>query len=72
MNTKEKNIVHKMILGSQRNAQKEQGFFDGRFVTRSMDLKKHYTRKEKHKKSFVDQKKPVIFVEQKKRYEDRT
>jgi hypothetical protein len=54
MKTKEKNIVHKMILGSQRNAQKEQGFFDGRFVTRSMDLKKHYTRKEKHKKSFVD------------------
>ena len=51
MKTKEKNIVHKMILGSQRAAQKEQGFFDGRFVARSMDLKKNYTRKEKHKKS---------------------
>ena len=53
MKTKEKNIVHKMIVGNQRIAQKEQGFFDGRFVTRSMDVKKHYTRKEKHKKDLV-------------------
>jgi hypothetical protein len=54
MKTKEKNIVHKMILGSQRNVQKEQGFFDGRFVTRSMDSKKYYTRKEKHKKNLAN------------------
>jgi hypothetical protein len=54
MKAKEKNIVHKMIVGNQRIAQKEQGFFDGRFVARSMDLKKHYTRKEKHKKDLVD------------------
>lgn len=53
MKTKEKNILHKMILGSQRVAQKEQGFFDGRFVERSIDLKNNYTRKKKHKKSLV-------------------
>ena len=64
MKTKEKNILHKMILGSQRVTQKEQGFFDGRFVERAMDLKNNYTRKKKHKKSLVDQKKPCIFVEQ--------
>ena len=54
MKTKKKNILHKMILGSQRVTQKEQGFFDGRFVERSMDLKNNYTRKKKHKKSLVD------------------
>ena len=49
MKTKEKNILHKMILGSQRVTQKEQGFFDGRFVSRTEESKKKYTRKSKHK-----------------------
>ena len=52
MKTKEKNILHKMILGSQRVTQKEQGFFDGIFVERSMDLKNNYTRKKKTQKKF--------------------
>ena len=54
MKTKEKNILHKMIVGSQRKNQIEQGFFDGRFVARCEESKNKYVRKEKHKKYLVD------------------
>jgi len=39
----------KMNVGVTRNFQKEQGFFDGRFVARTEKSKKEYTRKSKHK-----------------------
>ena len=41
--------VHKGYAGVQREAKKEQGFFDGRFMTRAVKSKKEYTRKIKHK-----------------------
>lgn len=40
---------HKMKRTQIRQAQKEQGMFDGRFVTRSEEPKNLYTRKVKHK-----------------------
>lgn len=39
----------KMYTGVTRQQQVEQGFFDGRFVTRTQASKKQYTRKQKHK-----------------------
>lgn len=39
----------KMNVGVTREYQKEQGFFDGRFVSRSEKSKKLYNRKTKHK-----------------------
>ena len=48
MNTKT-NIVHQIRLGASRESQKQQGFFDGRFVARVQESKKTYTRKQKHK-----------------------
>jgi len=36
--------------GKVRDQQKEQGAFDGRFVTRSEDLKTRYKRHKKHRK----------------------
>jgi len=39
----------KMNIGVTRQFQKEQGFFDGRFVSRVQSSKKTYTRKLKHK-----------------------
>ncbi len=39
----------KMNIGVTRQFQKEQGFFDGRFVSRTEKSKKTYTRKAKHK-----------------------
>ncbi len=39
----------KMNVGVTREYQKEQGFFDGRFVSRSEVSKKLYKRKTKHK-----------------------
>lgn len=39
----------KMNVGVTRQFQKEQGFFDGRFVSRTEESKKVYTRKNKHK-----------------------
>jgi hypothetical protein len=39
----------KMNVGVTRNFQKEQGFFDGRFVSRTEKSKKQYSRKDKHK-----------------------
>ena len=49
-----KEALRKARMGSVREDQKSQGFFDGRFVERSMDLKNNYTRKKKHKKSLVN------------------
>lgn len=39
----------KMNVGATRQSQKEQGFFDGRFVTRTEKSKKDYKRNQKHK-----------------------
>ena len=39
----------KMNVGATRNSQKEQGFFDGRFVSRTESSKKDYKRNSKHK-----------------------
>ena len=39
----------KMNIGATREVQKQQGYFDGRFVERTMQSKKQYTRKQKHK-----------------------
>ena len=39
----------KMNVGATRNSQKEQGYFDGRFVSRTESSKKDYKRKQKHK-----------------------
>jgi hypothetical protein len=39
---------HKMQAGVIRKSKKEQGFFDGRFVSRVEKSKKLYTRKKKH------------------------
>jgi len=39
-----KKEVHQLIVGQQRQKQKEQGFFDGRFVQRAIPLKKIYRR----------------------------
>ena len=44
-----KTATIKMNVGVTREYQKEQGFFDGRFVSRSESSKKLYTRKSKHK-----------------------
>jgi hypothetical protein len=44
-----KEALRKARMGSVREDQKAQGFFDGRFVTRCEEDKKKYTRKEKHK-----------------------
>ena len=44
----------KMKLGVTRENQKEQGYFDGRFVERSEKLKNKYKRKPKHKNKSYD------------------
>lgn len=44
----------KMNIGVARKYQKEQGFFDGRFVSRTERNKKAYTRKNKHKSKHDD------------------
>jgi hypothetical protein len=46
---KDKEKVHKLIVGKQREKQISQGFFDGRFVERTEESKKIYQRKSKHK-----------------------
>ena len=43
--------LHTLKLGVNRASQKEQGFFDGRFVSRTERDKTKYSRKLKHKKS---------------------
>jgi hypothetical protein len=42
----------KMNIGVVRELQKQQGYFDGRFVSRTTPSKKQYTRKQKHKNQF--------------------
>jgi hypothetical protein len=46
----QKDKLHKMTVGKQREKQVEQGFFDGRFVQRAEESKKVYKRKDKHPK----------------------
>lgn len=45
--------THQIRLAASRDSQREQGYFDGRFVERSIPSKKNYTRKQKHKKSDI-------------------
>ena len=42
--------IHKQISGNQREIKKEQGFFDGRYITRAVKSKKVFLRTIKHKK----------------------
>lgn len=42
--------IHKGILSRQRKKMKEDGFFDGRYVTRAEPNKKKYSRKGKKQK----------------------
>ena len=44
--------LFKIKIGASRKSQKEQGFFDGRFVQRSEVSKKIYNRKKEVKKTF--------------------
>jgi hypothetical protein len=44
-----KSQMQKIRLGATRESQRKQGFFDGRFVERSIPSDKVYTRKTKHK-----------------------
>jgi hypothetical protein len=44
----------KMNIGVTRESQKQQGYFDGRFVERTIQSKKQYTRKRKHKRNSLD------------------
>jgi hypothetical protein len=46
--------LRKIRLGNVREDQKSQGFFDGRFVARTEESKKKYTRKDKHKGKSLD------------------
>jgi len=39
----------KINLGATRESQRQQGYFDGRFVERTIASKRNYTRKQKHK-----------------------
>jgi hypothetical protein len=47
-NTKkyDQHVMHRTVV---REHQKQAGFFDGRFVSRSESSKKTYNRKQKHK-----------------------
>jgi hypothetical protein len=44
-----KEELRKIESSAVREEQKRQGFFDGRFVSRTEESKKKYTRKSKHK-----------------------
>ena len=44
----------KMNLSVTRESHKQQGYFDGRFVERTIQSKKQYTRKRKHKRNSLD------------------
>ena len=44
------NQTLKINLAASRESQRQQGYFDGRFVARVEQSKKTYTRKHKHKK----------------------
>ncbi len=49
-----KTTTIKMNIGATRLKQIKDGFFDGRFVSRSEKSKKTYTRKQKHKSNQYD------------------
>ncbi|MEN9302129.1 MAG: hypothetical protein RL264_558 [Bacteroidota bacterium] len=49
MSTTDKQKIHQLLLGNQREQQKAQGFFDGRFLQRAEECKKKYKRQPKHK-----------------------
>jgi hypothetical protein len=49
-----KREAQKMKVGATRKSQKEQGYFDGRFVERSEKLQNKYKRKPKHKNKSYD------------------
>ena len=42
--------MQQIRLAASRESQREQGYFDGRFVERTIPSKKNYSRKQKHKK----------------------
>jgi hypothetical protein len=44
-----KETLHKIQVAKNRKEQVEQGFFDGRFNTKSVPSKKKYERNQKHK-----------------------
>ena len=46
--------LFKLKIAASRKSQKEQGFFDGRFVQRAEPTKKIYNRKQKHSKNSED------------------
>ena len=46
---KKKKDLQKMRVGVTREKQKQEGYFDGRFVEKTEKLKKAYKRKPKHK-----------------------
>jgi hypothetical protein len=43
--------MHKEMAAIQRDLKREQGFFDGRFRTKTVESKKTYRRKVKRKKT---------------------
>ena len=45
----DKKDLLKLKIGATREKQKEEGYFDGRFVEKTEKLKKAYKRKSKHK-----------------------
>jgi len=47
--------LHQLRLGQQREAQKSQGYFDGRFVQRSEPSGKSYARHKKHRNRPIDE-----------------
>jgi uncharacterized protein YcgL (UPF0745 family) len=47
--TEQKQSLHRIKLGGVRQDQKEQGFFDGRFVQRAEPSEKVYRRHNKHR-----------------------
>lgn len=49
-----KTALHQLKLGADRKVQKEQGYFDGRFVQRSEPSAKLYSRKMKHSNKNYD------------------
>jgi hypothetical protein len=46
--------LHQLRLGQQREVQKSQGFFDGRFVQRSEPSGTSYVRHKKHRNRSID------------------
>ena len=49
-----KAALHRLKRGADRNVQKVQGYFDGRFVQRAEPSAKLYSRKQKHNNKKID------------------